>query len=111
MLRRLLFCALLGVFAWTTGHLLAHDGSACAASAQSTLSSAGQDSSQPDQVWIAGRRFAASTTESGWRVQLQYVSVAPFDDAIVFDSTRRNGIASRPLRHAPDLPSFIPLLI
>jgi hypothetical protein len=113
VLRRLFLCALLCLSVWTAADLLTDEVSASASfpSATSSLSGASEDTSDSDHQWTAGRRFTATTTESVWRAQLQHASLAPALGAVVFDAQRQQLLWSHPLRHAPNHPSVIPLLI
>jgi hypothetical protein len=113
VVRRLLFCAWLCVAAWTVGELLAVNASNDGANsnAAASLSNVPQDANSEDHQWIAARRVTASTTESGWRAQLQQVSLATVLGALVADARHRPHFSHRPARHAPNRPSVIPLLI
>jgi hypothetical protein len=113
VLWRLVLGAMLCLLGWTASQLLvrtASAGHAAPAHAASSLAGAAEDANAPEQ-WIAGRRATASTTESGWRTQLQHASLATLPGAIVFDTKRSRHVSHRPVRPGPHHAFVIPLLI
>jgi hypothetical protein len=95
----------------TGSHLLSDDAVVGGAAAGSSLSSAPEDSTVPDQHWMAGGRFAASSTESGWKTRLQLASLTRVLAAAGFSASHREYVSKQSARHAPNRPAVIPLLI